>query len=293
MKHTQIKKVVIPAAGFGTRFLPITKAVAKEMIPIVDKPTIQYIIEEAKASGITDIIIITSGSKKIIEDHFDRSWELENLLISKNKQGELDLITDVSNMVNIAFVRQKEAKGLGHAILQAKPFINDEPFAIMLGDDIVVNEAKPCLKQLIDVYNQEQASVVGVQTVAKDQVDKYGIVDPGTYQSENGKFQVAKLVEKPRIESAPSQLAILGRYILTPGIFAELEIQEPGAGGEIQLTDAIQKLVEKEKVFAYDFEGTRYDIGDKIGFLKATVDFALEREDLKNEFLEYLKTKVK
>jgi UTP--glucose-1-phosphate uridylyltransferase len=288
----EIKKVVIPAAGFGTRFLPITKAVAKEMIPIVDKPTIQYIIEEAKNSGITDVIIITSGSKKIIEDHFDTSWELENLLITKNKQGELELVRDVSNMVNIAFVRQKEAKGLGHAILQAKPFINNEPFAIMLGDDIVVNQSNPCLKQLIDVYNEKQSSIVGVQTVAKDQVDKYGIVDPGIYKADNRLFQVEKLVEKPSVESAPSQLAILGRYILTPGIFAELEIQEPGAGGEIQLTDAIQKLVEKEKVFAYDFEGIRYDIGDKIGFLKATVDFALERDDLKNEFLEYLKTKV-
>jgi UTP-glucose-1-phosphate uridylyltransferase len=288
----KVTKAVIPAAGFGTRFLPATKAQPKEMLPIVDKPTIQFIVEEAVASGIEDILIITSGNKRSIEDHFDKSYELEDTLEKKGKKEMLELVQGISNMVNIHYIRQKEAKGLGHAILCAKAFINDEPFAVLLGDDIVYTDKKiaPVTKQLIDIYEEKKSSVIGVQTVAKENVDKYGIVSPSaTYRDRNKRvYRLNGMVEKPSIEKAPSQLAVLGRYILRPEIFEYLETQAPGAGNEIQLTDAIQRLLETQQVYAYDFQGTRYDVGDKFGFIQATIDYALRDETLKKQVKEYL-----
>ena len=284
----KVTKAVIPVAGLGTRFLPATKAQPKEMLPIVDKPTIQYIIEEAIASGIEEILIITGRSKKCIEDHFDKSVELELELEKSGKQEMLKMVRDISDMVDIHFIRQKEPKGLGHAIQCAKTFVGDEPFAVLLGDDIVYNEEKPCLKQLIDCYDEYKTSVLGVQTVEAKDVNKYGIVNG--IHIEDRVYKVKGLVEKPAVEEAPSNVAILGRYIITPQIFKILEETKPGKGGEIQLTYALLNLISEEAMYAYDFEGTRYDVGDKLGFLKATVEYALRREDLRDGFIEYLNT---
>ena len=284
----KIRKAIIPAAGLGTRFLPATKAQPKEMLPIVDKPTIQYIIEEAVASGIEEILIITGRSKKCIEDHFDKSVELELELGKSGKEEMLKMVREISDMVDIHFIRQKEPKGLGHAISCAKTFVGNEPFAVLLGDDIVYNEGKPCLKQLIDCYDEYKTSVLGVQTVAAKDVNKYGIVNG--IHIEDRVYKVKGLVEKPAVEEAPSNVAILGRYIITPRIFKILEETKPGKGGEIQLTDALLNLISEEAMYAYDFEGTRYDVGDKLGFLKATVEYALRREDLRDGFIEYLNT---
>ena len=283
-----VKKAIIPAAGLGTRFLPATKAQAKEMLPIVDKPTLQYIIEEAIESGIEEILIVTGRNKKSIEDHFDRSVELELELEQKGKTAMLEMVQDISNMVNIHYIRQKEPKGLGHAIHCAKSFIGNEPFAVLLGDDIV-DASTPCLKQMIDAYDEYKTTVLGVQEVARENVDKYGILD--VKHIEDRVYKVKDMVEKPAVEEAPSNIAILGRYIITPEIFNILENQAPGKGGEIQLTDALQTLATKEAIYAYNFEGRRYDVGDKLGFLEATVDFALKRPELRDEFIEFLKIK--
>lgn len=286
----RIKKAIIPAAGLGTRFLPATKAQPKEMLPIVDKPTIQYIVEEAVASGIEDIIIVTGRTKKSIEDHFDKSVELEMELEKHGKDDLLQIAKDVSDIANIYYIRQKEPKGLGHAVLTAKTFIGDEPFAVLLGDDVITSEV-PCLKQMMDMYEQYGSTILGVQTVADDQVDKYGIVQGS--QIADRMYTVENMVEKPKVGAAPSNVAVLGRYIINPTIFPLLEKQEAGAGGEIQLTDALCKLAQVEKMYAYDFVGRRYDVGSKIGFLQATVDFALDRADLRDEFMAYLKEVVK
>ncbi|ERJ11065.1 UTP--glucose-1-phosphate uridylyltransferase protein [Haloplasma contractile SSD-17B] len=291
---TKVKKAVIPAAGLGTRFLPATKAQPKEMLPIVDKPTIQYIIEEAVESGIEEILIITSSTKRSIEDHFDKSYELEETLKKKGKNDLLKIAQDISNMVNIHYVRQKEAKGLGHAIYCAKTFIKDEPFAVLLGDDIVINKnGQPALKQLLDQYEDVQSSVIGVQTVPNEDVSKYGICGPSKSHEPQGRLhKLSTMVEKPKIEDAPSNLAVLGRYVLTPEIFDMLETQSTGAGGEIQLTDSIKRLMDRQAVYAYDFEGMRYDVGDKFGFIKATIDFALDRDDLGDKVKEHIKSLV-
>lgn len=284
----KVRKAIIPAAGLGTRFLPATKAQPKEMLPIVDKPTIQYIIEEAVASGIEEILIITGRNKKSIEDHFDKSVELEMELSKANKEELLELVRDISDMVDIHYIRQKEPKGLGHAIYCAKSFVGNEPFAILLGDDVVDSEV-PCLKQLMDCYNEYKTSILGVQTVAKENVNKYGIVDG--LHIENRVYKVKKLVEKPSVEEAPSNVAILGRYIITPKIFEILENTKPGKGGEIQLTDALESLISNEAMYAYNFEGRRYDVGDKLGFLEATIELALKRPELREGFIEYLNTR--
>lgn len=280
----RVRKAIIPAAGLGTRFLPATKAQPKEMLPIVDKPAIQYIIEEAIASGIEEILIITGRNKRSIEDHFDRSVELELQLKEQGKYDLLGLIEEISQ-VDIHYIRQKEAKGLGHAVLCSKQFVGNEPFAVMLGDDIVDAEV-PCLRQLIDVYDDCQGTVLGVQEVAKDKVSSYGIVNPKKVKENI--WQAVDLIEKPGIEEAPSQLAVLGRYILEPEIFDLLEKTEPGRGNEIQLTDAICKLAHEKPVYAYNFSGRRYDIGDKQGYLEATVEYALKRPEIRDKFLNYL-----
>lgn len=285
-----VRKAVIPAAGFGTRFLPATKSQPKEMLPIVDKPTIQYIIEEAIASGIEEILIVTSSTKRSIEDHFDKSYELEDTLAKKGKNDMLEMVQNISNMAQIHYIRQKEAKGLGHAILCAKTFIGNEPFAVLLGDDIVVNDENPATKQLIQAYEKNGCSIMGVQTVADEDVSKYGIMKPSkSHQPEGRMVKLSGMVEKPKQEEAPSNLAVMGRYVLTPEIFEMLETQEAGAGGEIQLTDAIDRLMDRQAVYAYDFEGQRYDVGDKFGFIKATIDFSLNRDDLKDQVIAYLK----
>lgn len=282
----KVRKAIIPAAGLGTRFLPATKAQPKEMLPIVDKPTIQYIVEEAVASGIEDIIIVTGRSKRAIEDHFDKSYELESELQKSGKDELLKQIQDISNMVDIHYIRQKEPRGLGHAIHCAKSFIGNEPFAVLLGDDVVDAEV-PCLKQMIDVYNEYKTSILGVQTVPDEDVSKYGIVN--CKHVEDRIYKVKDLVEKPKQDVAPSNIAILGRYIITPKIFECLENTTPGAGGEIQLTDALKMLCRTEAMYSYDFVGRRYDVGNRMGFLEATVEFALKRDDLAAEFREYLK----
>ncbi len=280
----KIRKAIIPAAGFGTRFLPATKAQPKEMLPIVDKPAIQFIVEEARKSGIEEILIITGRNKRSIEDHFDKSVELELQLRSHGKYDLLEQVEEISD-VTIHFIRQKEAKGLGDAILCARQFVGDEPFAVLLGDDIVSAEV-PVLSQLIKAYKDMGGSVLGVQKVPKDKVSSYGIVNPEKI-NENI-WKAVSLVEKPEIEEAPSRLAVLGRYILTPEIFDILEHTQPGSGGEIQLTDAINELASIQNVYAYRFEGRRYDIGDKEGFLEATVEYALSRADLRDKFMAYL-----
>lgn len=284
----KVRKAIIPAAGLGTRFLPATKAQPKEMLPIVDKPTIQYIIEEAVASGIEEILIITGRNKKSIEDHFDKSVELEMELEKAGKEEMLEMVRGISDMVDIHYIRQKEPRGLGHAIHCAKSFVGNEPFAVMLGDDVVDSEV-PCLKQLITCFNEYKTSILGVQTVSPENVNKYGIVDG--LHIEDRVYKVKKLVEKPAVEEAPSNVAILGRYIITPKIFEILENTKPGKGNEIQLTDALETLISNEAMYAYNFEGRRYDVGDKLGFLEATVEFALKREELRDSFIEYLNTK--
>lgn len=286
----KVRKAIIPAAGLGTRFLPATKAQPKEMLPIVDKPTIQYIIEEAVQSGIEDIIIVSGRGKRAIEDHFDKSYELEETLAKKEKFDQLKEIQEISKLANIHYIRQKEPLGLGHAISCASRFIGNEPFAVLLGDDIVHSPENPCLKQLIDVYERYNSSVIGVQKVPREDVSKYGVISIKHGEINNRVFHVDNLVEKPKQEEAPSNYAILGRYILRPEIFEILENQAPGAGGEIQLTDAIKQLNDRQMVVAYEFEGKRYDVGDKFGFIQATVEFALRRNDLKNEILGYLKS---
>lgn len=292
MTIKKVRKAVIPVAGLGTRFLPATKALAKEMLPIVDIPTIQYIVQEAVDSGIEEIMLITSSHKHAIENHFDRSYELEKRLEESNKHEEVKMLVDIANMAKVTYTRQKEPKGLGHAILCAKSFVGDEPFAILLGDDVVVNkQGKPALRQLIEAYDEIDASIIGVQTVAKENVCKYGIVTPKG-KSKGRLVEMIDMVEKPSVEEAPSCLAGLGRYVLTPSIFDLLETQEKGAGNEIQLTDAIKRLMPKEKVYAYDFEGERYDVGDKFGFVKATIDFSLDRPDLQEQVKEYIKEVV-
>ena len=284
-----VKKAIIPAAGLGTRFLPATKAQPKEMLPIVEKPTLQYIIEEAIASGIEEILIITGRNKKSIEDHFDKSIELELELEKSGKTEMLDMVRHISDMINIQYIRQKEPRGLGHAILCAKSFIGDEPFAVILGDDIVDSKT-PCLKQLIDIYYEYNTTIIGVQKIDKKDVNKYGIIQ-GKYIDENIHL-IKDLVEKPDIETAPSNIAILGRYILKPDIFRILENQKPGKNNEIQLTDALKTLCESQAMYAFEFEGKRYDVGEKFGFLQATVEFALKNNELKDEFLDYLKELV-
>jgi UTP--glucose-1-phosphate uridylyltransferase len=280
----RVRKAIIPAAGLGTRFLPATKAMPKEMLPIVDKPTIQYIVEEAIASGIEDIIIVTGKGKRAIEDHFDNAFELEQNLIEKGKFDLLEKVKEPSK-VDIHYIRQKEPKGLGHAVWCARSFIGDEPFAVLLGDDIVQAET-PCLRQLIDQYEQTLSSVIGVQRVPENETHRYGIIDP--IEQDGRRYQVRQFVEKPAPGTAPSNLAIMGRYILTPEIFLFLEKQEVGADGEIQLTDAIQKLNEIQRVFAYEFEGRRYDVGEKIGFIKTTIEFALQNEELRDDLLAFM-----
>lgn len=283
-RTSPIRKAVIPAAGLGTRFLPATKAQPKEMLPIVDKPAIQYIIEEAIQSGIEEILIITGRNKRAIEDHFDRNIELEMTLKAQGKYDLLGLVEELSN-VTIHYVRQKEAKGLGHAVLCAKQFVGNEPFAVLLGDDII-DSPVPCLRQLMDVYSDYPGTILGVQEVPKHKVSSYGVVKPSPV-IEN-LWQAQDLIEKPAVEEAPSRLAVLGRYIIEPEIFQLLENTEPGRGGEIQLTDGLRKLARLKPVYAFHFDGRRYDVGDKQGYLEATVEFALKRPDLRENFLRYL-----
>ncbi len=285
----KVRKAVIPAAGLGTRFLPATKAVPKEMIPIVDKPTLQYIIEEALASGIEDILIITGRTKRAIEDHFDRSIELELNLEKGGKEKDLEMVREIAG-IRVHYVRQKEPRGLGHAILCAKQFVGDEPFAVLLGDDVVDGEV-PALKQLIDVYDKTGGSVLGVQEVPLEKVSSYGIV-ASKATDEARTFIVTDMVEKPPVAEAPSRLAVLGRYVINPEIFPILEVTEPGRGNEIQLTDALRVLAKDETMYAYNFAGRRYDVGDKQGFLEATVEMALKRPDLRDKFLAYLQEVV-
>ncbi|MGA4718487.1 UTP--glucose-1-phosphate uridylyltransferase GalU [Fictibacillus nanhaiensis] len=281
----KVRKAIIPAAGLGTRFLPATKAMPKEMLPIVDKPTIQYIVEEAIASGIEDIIIVTGKGKRAIEDHFDHAFELEQNLFEKGKTELLEKVKYSSQMADMHYIRQKEPKGLGHAVWCARKFIGDEPFAVLLGDDIVQAE-KPCLKQLIEQYDKTGSSIIGVQEVPEDQTSRYGIIDPSSNQG--NLYGVNHFVEKPKQGTAPSKLAIMGRYILTPEIFTHLENQETGAGGEIQLTDAIQKLNTFQRVFAYNFDGKRYDVGEKLGFIMTTIEFALKDEGVREQLIPEL-----
>ncbi len=285
MKLKKVRKAIIPAAGLGTRFLPATKAMPKEMLPIVDKPTIQYIIEEAVEAGIEDIIIVTGKSKRAIEDHFDYSPELERNLEEKGKTELLEKVKKASNLADIHYIRQKEPKGLGHAVWCARNFIGDEPFAVLLGDDIVQAET-PGLRQLMDEYEKTLSSIIGVQQVPEEETHRYGIIDPLT--SEGRRYQVKNFVEKPAKGTAPSNLAILGRYVFTPEIFMYLEEQQVGAGGEIQLTDAIQKLNEIQRVFAYDFEGKRYDVGEKLGFITTTLEFAMQDKDLRDQLVPFI-----
>lgn len=280
----KVRKAIIPAAGLGTRFLPATKAMPKEMLPIVDKPTIQYIVEEAIASGIEDIIIVTGKGKRAIEDHFDNNFELEENLAQKEKFELLDKVKQSSN-VELHYIRQKEPKGLGHAVWCARKFIGNEPFAVLLGDDIVQSDV-PGLKQLMDQYEETHASVIGVQTVSDEETNRYGIIDPADQTGR--RYAVNNFVEKPALGTAPSNLAIMGRYVLTPEIFRFLEKQQIGAGGEIQLTDAIQQLNQIQRVFAYDFEGKRYDVGEKLGFITTTIEFALQHNELQQDLLNYL-----
>lgn len=285
----KVTKAIIPAAGLGTRFLPATKAMPKEMLPIIDKPTIQYIVEEAIAAGIEDIIIVTGKGKRAIEDHFDNNFELEDNLIKKEKFELLEKVRD-SSKVEIHYIRQKEPKGLGHAVWTARKFIGNEPFAVLLGDDIVQSET-PCLKQLINQYDKSGTSIIGVQQVPENQTHRYGIIDPVTVDGRS--YEVSNFVEKPVQGTAPSNLAIMGRYILTPEIFGFLDQQKVGAGGEIQLTDAIQELNKIQKVFAYDFEGKRYDVGEMIGFIRTTMEFALANPEFGKEVEEIMQELLK
>ncbi|WP_436870911.1 UTP--glucose-1-phosphate uridylyltransferase GalU [Mammaliicoccus sciuri] len=283
----EIKKAIIPAAGLGTRFLPATKAMPKEMLPILDKPTIQYIVEEAARAGIEDIIIVTGKHKRAIEDHFDIQKELETTLYEKGKLELLDKVQYSTELANIFYVRQKEQKGLGHAIYTAKQFIGNEPFAVLLGDDIVESD-NPAIKQLMEQYEATGKSVIGVQTVPEKETHRYGIIDPKDQVERL--YEVNRFVEKPEQGTAPSNLAIMGRYVLSPRIFDYLENQDEGSGGEIQLTDAIERLNKDDKVYAYDFEGQRYDVGEKIGFVKTTIEYALKDEEMRDEIKRYIQS---
>jgi UTP--glucose-1-phosphate uridylyltransferase len=291
LAYKKVKKAIIPAAGWGTRFLPATKAQPKEMLPIVDKPSIQYIVEEAVASGIEDIIIVTGKNKRAIEDHFDRNIELEMVLREKGELDLIDLIEDISNLVDIHYVRQKEARGLGHAVYCARKFIGDEPFAVLLGDDMI-DARIPCLRQMLDVYEEHPGVVLAVQQVERADVKKYGIIKPVQAGPQTGcdsrLMRVEDLVEKPLPENSPSNYAVIGRYIITPEIFEILGEIPPGAGGEIQLTDALRELARSQTIYAYQFEGVRYDVGDKLGFLEATVKYALARPELGADFRDFL-----
>ncbi|MGI6575365.1 MAG: UTP--glucose-1-phosphate uridylyltransferase GalU [bacterium] len=280
-----VRKAIIPAAGLGTRFLPVTKAQPKEMLPILDKPTIQYIVEEAIDSGIEDILIITGRGKRAIEDHFDRSLELERILAEKGQNHLLEAIQEIGN-IEIHYIRQKQPLGLGHAIYCARKFIGEETFAVLLGDDIVAGGPKPGLKHLLDYYNDFGYSVIGVQEVSPQEVERYGIVRGEKVKQDL--WRVKELVEKPPAEKAPSRVAIMGRYVITPRIFSLLEEAKPGAGGEIQLTDSLNRLAQEEPVYACTFAGKRYDAGDLLGYLQTTVEFALQREDIADEFAEFL-----
>lgn len=286
----KVRKAIIPAAGLGTRFLPATKAIPKEMLPIVDIPTIQYIIQEALDSGIEEILIIDNQYKDSIHNHFSVDERLESKLLETNKKEDFELVHKIGTMAKITYVQQNNPKGLGHAISLGREFVNGEPFAILLGDDVVYNgDGKPALRQLIDKYEETGSTILGTQQVDETVVHKYGVVKP-IGEIKDRLVQISDFVEKPKREEAPSKLAVLGRYVITPEIFDILDNQEPGKGGEIQLTDAIKKLIGPQKIFAYDFEGERYDVGDKFGFIKATLDFALRRDDLKDKVLQYIKT---
>jgi UTP--glucose-1-phosphate uridylyltransferase len=286
----KVRKAVFPAAGLGTRFLPATKAMPKEMLPLVDKPIIQYGVEEAVAAGCDQIIIVTGRGKSAIEDHFDVSYELEKMLEERGKTDLLKIVRQISDLIHIAYVRQKEALGLGHAVLTARELVGDEPFAVLLADDVI--DAKvPCLKQLMDVFDKTQCSVLATQVVEGPGISAYGVLEGKPVPGSNGKlYEVVGLVEKPRPEDAPSNLAVIGRYILTPTVFETLADLKAGAGGELQLTDGLKQLLKREKIYGYVFEGKRHDTGDKLGFLKATVEFALKRSDLGGPLREYLKT---
>jgi UTP--glucose-1-phosphate uridylyltransferase len=289
MASKKIRKAVFPAAGLGTRFLPATKAQPKEMLVLVDKPIIQYVIEEAVASGITSIIIITGRGKNAIEDHFDVSLELERMLEERGKTKMLDQVRAISNMINVCYVRQGEQLGLGHAVLMARDLVGDEPFAVMLGDDIIDAEV-PCMKQMVNVFESYGGPVIAVQKVVRSEIGAYGVIDAEPEGDTGRVYRIKDMVEKPKAEEAPSDLAIIGRYILTPDIFEELESTPRDTGGEIQLTNGLRQLREKRTVYGYQFEGTRHDAGQKLGFLKATVEFALKREDLGGPFREYLRS---
>lgn len=286
-----IKKVVIPAAGLGTRFLPFTKTIAKEMLPIIDKPNLQYLLEEAKASGIEEVILIVSYTKQEIKDYFSHNVKLEAKLLNSGKENEYKLVYDLGEFIKVTFVNQAEPLGLGHAILCAKEAVNGEDFAIILGDDLVYSESKPALAQLIEYYTKYNASIIGVQKVKHEDTKKYGIIDIKT-EVEKDLFDVNTFIEKPNVEDAPSDYAISGRYIFKNSIFKELENLKPGKAGEYQLTDGMISLLKNEKVYAYNLKGTRYDIGSKEGFLKATIDYSLRRDDLKEEILKFIKEKV-
>jgi UTP--glucose-1-phosphate uridylyltransferase len=286
----RIRRAVFPAAGLGTRFLPATKAQPKEMLPLVDKPIIQYAVEEAVASGLETLIIITGRGKNAIEDHFDVSFELEKILEERGNASLLNLVRAVSDLVHIAYVRQKEALGLGHAILVAQDLVNDEPFAVLLGDDIIEADT-PCIRQMMDIYEIYKSSVVAIMEVPREDVTRYGIIRAMPLDDGEGRvYEIHDMVEKPRIEDAPSSLAIIGRYILSPGIFEALQETGRGSGGEIQLTDGLRRLLSKERIIAYKFRGKRHDAGDKLGLLKATVEFALKNEELGPAFRAYLKS---
>ncbi len=285
----KVRKAVFPAAGLGTRFLPATKSLPKEMLPIVDKPIIQYGVEEALAAGCDQIIIVTGRGKSAIEDHFDVSYELEKMLEERRKTELLTIVRQISDMIHIAYVRQKEALGLGHAVLMARELVGNEPFAVLLADD-VIDSSVPCLKQMMDVHDQTGSSILATQEVEGPAISHYGVLDAKPVNGNARLYEVANMIEKPRMEEAPSNLAIIGRYILTPAIFEMLDCTPLGAGGELQLTDGIRLLLQKEKIYGYRFEGKRHDAGDKLGFLKATVEFALKRPELKDDFREYLKT---
>jgi len=286
----KVRKAVFPAAGLGTRFLPATKAQPKEMLPLVDKPIIQYGVEEAVAAGCDQIIIVTGRGKSAIEDHFDVSYELEKMLEERGKTDLLKIVRQISDLIHIAYVRQKEALGLGHAVLTARELVGDEPFAVLLADD-VIDAGVPCLKQLMDVFNKTQCSVLATQVVEGPGISAYGVLEGKPVPGSNGKlYEVVSLVEKPRAEEAPSNLAVIGRYIVTPTVFETLSDIKAGAGGELQLTDGLRQLLKKEKIYGYVFEGKRHDTGDKLGFLKATVEFALKRPDLGGPLRQYLKS---
>jgi UTP--glucose-1-phosphate uridylyltransferase len=287
---SKVRKAVFPAAGLGTRFLPATKAQPKEMLPLVDKPIIQYGVEEAMAAGCDQIVIITGRGKQSIEDHFDVSYELERMLEDRKKTDLLKIVREISDMIHVSYVRQKEALGLGHAVLMAKELVNDEPFAVSLADDVIDAEV-PCLKQMMQVFDQKQASVLAIQKVEGPAISAYGVIKGKPVEGSNGKvYEIEDLVEKPKLEDAPSNLAVIGRYILTPTVFETLSNIQAGAGGELQLTDGLRQLLKREKIYGYIFDGKRHDTGDKLGFLKATVEFALKRQDLGGPLRQYLKS---